>query len=140
MATLLVALHIAANLLWIGSISAVGFLLHLAARRVDGKGIAEVSRALYLRIAVPAFLASFTFGAIRVAMDPAYYLHLHWFHAKFSVAVAVIGLHHVIGAKTRACAAGSMQAGRNGAILAIGLFVFALAAVMLVSYRTVLIP
>jgi putative membrane protein len=140
MAMLLVALHVAANLLWIGSISAVGYLLHLAARRTDGKGIAEVSRALYLRVAVPAFLASFTFGAMRVAIEPTYYLHLHWFHAKFTVAVAIMAIHHVLGGMTRKAAAGSMQAGRNGAILALGLFVFALAVVVLVTYRTVLIP
>jgi putative membrane protein len=133
MALLVLALHIAANMLWIGSIVAVGLLTE--------KG-PEHARTIYLRLATPAFGASFLFGAIRVAMDPSYYLHLHWFHAKLTAALVVIALHHVIGGKAKraAAAAGSVQAGRNGAILAVGLFVFALAVVVLVTYRTVLIP
>jgi protoporphyrinogen IX oxidase len=137
---LFVALHIAANLVWIGSITSVGLLLRMAATRADGKGVAEVALAIYRRVANPAFIASFTFGTIRLTTDLTYYLHLHWFHAKFAAAFVVIALHHVIGGRARKAAAGSMQAGRNGAILALGLFVFALAVVILVSYRTVLIP
>jgi putative membrane protein len=129
MANLVLALHIAANMLWIGSIVAVGLLTEKSG---------EQARTIYLRLAMPAFIASFTFGAIRVALDPSYYLHLHWFHAKLTAALVVIALHHVIGA--RAKKAGSMQGGRNSAILAVGLFVFALAVVFLVTYRTVLIP
>ncbi len=129
MAMLLVALHVLSNTLWIGSIVSVGLLTEKHA---------EAARTIYLRVAVPAFVGSFTFGVIRVAIEPSYYLHLHWFHAKLTAALVVIALHHVIGA--RAKKAGSMQGGRNGAILAAGLFVFALAAVFLVTYRTVLIP
>jgi putative membrane protein len=139
-ALLVLTIHIAANLVWIGSILAVALLDHLAARRHDGKGVAEVALAAYRRLAVPALVVSFTFGAIRIGMTPEYYLHLHWFHAKLAAALGVIGLHHVIGAKAKKAAAGSMQAGRNGAILGSGLFVFALAAVALVTYRTTLIP
>jgi hypothetical protein len=72
--------------------------------------------------------------------DPTCYLHLHWFHAKVSAAIVVIALHHVIGGKAKKAGSGSMQVGRNGGILAVGLFVFALVAVVLVSYRTVLVP
>lgn len=140
MENLFLGLHIAANLVWIGSILSVGMLLRMAAVRADGKSVAEVAHAVYRRLAQPAFGASFTFGAIRLALDPSYYLHLHWFHAKIGAALVVIALHHILGARARKAAAGSMQAGRNGAILAAGLFVFALAVVILVSYRTVLIP
>lgn len=136
MANLLIALHIAANMLWIGSIVAVGLLTEKTP---------EAARTIYLRAAVPGFIASFTFGAIRLAMEPSYYLHLHWFHAKLTAVLVIIALHHVIGARAKKAraenmTAGSMQAGRNGAILAAGLFVFALAVVFLVTYRTVLIP
>jgi hypothetical protein len=57
-----------------------------------------------------------------------------------TVALGVIALHHVIGAKAKKAADGSMQAGRNGAILGAGLFVFALVAVALVTFRTSLVP
>ncbi len=132
MALLLVALHLIANMLWIGSIVSVGLLTAKAP---------EAARKIYLHVAVPGFLASFVFGVIRFAMEPSYYLHLHWFHAKLTLALVIIALHHVIGGRAKkAAAAGSMQAGRNGAILAAGLFVFALAVVFLVTFRTVLIP
>jgi len=140
MDSLLVTLHVTANLLWIGSILSVGFLVAQASRRADGKSVAEVALALYKRLAVPAFLASVIFGLGRFATSPSYYLHLHWFHGKLTVVLAVIGLHHVIGAKARKSAAGSMQAGRNGAILSIGLFVCTLAAVVLVIYQRALVP
>lgn len=140
MTSLLVVVHVAANLVWIGSITSVGFLLSQAASRADGKSIAEVALALYRRLAVPAFLASFVFGVLRSSTDLSYYLHLHWFHGKLTAAFLVIGLHHVIGAKARKAAAGSMQAGRNGAILSIGLFVCTLAVVVLVVYQRALVP
>lgn len=136
----LVALHIAANLVWIGSILSVAVLLSLAASRQDGKGVAEVAHAVYRRLSAPAFGLSFVFGVLRVGLEPTYYLHLHWFHAKFGAALVVIALHHVLGAKARKAAAGSMQAGRNGAILGVGLFFFVLVVVALVSFRTALLP
>ena len=137
---LVLAIHLAAVVVWIGSILSVALLVHLAARREDGKSFGEAALAAYRALATPAFIIAFTFGAIRIALEPAYYLHLHWFHAKLTAAFGVIALHHVIGAKAKKAAAGSMQAGRNGAILGAGLFVFALAVVVLVSYRTALLP
>ena len=76
MTSLLVVVHVAANLVWIGSITSVGFLLSQAASRADGKSIAEVALALYRRLAVPAFLASFVFGhlvLIHLRPDNAHY-------------------------------------------------------------------
>jgi len=133
MALFFVALHVVANVVWIGSILTVALLVYM--------GETKAARAAYLRLSTPGFIASFVFGLARVGLEPSYYLHLHWFHAKLTAAIVVIALHHVIGAKTRPReSAGSMQAAKSGAILGVGLFVFVLAVVVLVTFRTALLP
>ena len=141
MAAFLVVLHVTANMVWIGSIAAVGWLIAAASRKESTAGEGPVlARALYLRVATPAFLASFLFGASRLALDPAYYMHLHWFHAKLTAVLVVIALHHVIGGKARKVAAGSMQAGRTGAILVGALLASTFLSVACVLLKQSLVP
>ncbi len=131
LALALVALQVTADLLWIGSISVVSWLVLIAsdvpktqggaleqALKIDTRAAAaELSRTVYVRFATPAFGAAFLFGLGRLAMDPGAYMHMHWFHAKLTAAVGVIALHHVIGARAKRLAAGSMQSRRTSAIL-----------------------
>jgi len=139
LAQLLVTLHVTANLVWIGSIACVGWLAAAASKAKDPSA-AVLARGLYLRVAVPAFLGSFLFGAFRLAMNFPYYMHLHWFHGKLTVALAVIALHHVIGAKARKVAGGSMQAGATGGILVGALLACAFCSVTLVVFQQALVP
>lgn len=139
LASLLLVLHVTANLVWIGTIASVGLLV-AAATKANDRSAATLARGLYVRVAVPAFLASFVFGASRLAMDPAYYMHLHWFHAKLTAVLAVIALHHVIGSKARKVAAGSMQAGRTGGILVGALLACAFLSVACVLLKQSLVP
>jgi putative membrane protein len=143
MDTLLIALHVMSNLVWIGSIASVGWLTEAASRQSDpavGKVVAELGYRLYRRAAVPAFVLSFAFGVGRLLLDPGTYMRLHWFHGKLTFALAVIGLHHVIGAKARRTAAGSMQAGKSGAILVGALLVCAFGSVVFVIFKTQAVP
>lgn len=147
--TALVVLHVTANLIWIGTIASVGWLT-AAAAKAGNASAATLARNLYLRVAVPAFLASFVFGTFRVLLDPAYYMHLHWFHAKLTAVLVVIGLHHAIGAKAKAIgalapdqakvAAGSMQSGRTGGILVGALLAAAFLSVACVLFKQSLVP
>jgi putative membrane protein len=119
MDTLIVALHVMSNLVWIGSIASVGWLTAAASRQEDPvvrKVVAELGYRLYKRAAVPAFLASF--------------------HGKLTFALAVIALHHIIGAKARKTAAGSRQSGENSAILVGALLVGAFASVVFALFKT----
>lgn len=138
----LVALHVTFDLVWIGSILSVGMLLGVAAREGEagGAGTAKAALLVYRRLSIPAFGLAFLFGAARMADDAVSYLHLHWFHGKLAAALAVIALHHVIGARAKKAAAGSMQAGRTGAILAIALFCCALSATVLAVFKGALVP
>jgi protoporphyrinogen IX oxidase len=131
------------NLVWIGSIASVGWLTAAASRQDDplvAKVVAELALRLYRRAAVPAFLLSFAFGLGRFLVDPRTYMRLHWFHGKLTCALAVIALHHVIGAKARKTAAGSMQSGRSSAILVGALLVCAFGSVVFVIFKTQAVP
>lgn len=139
LSTALIVLHVTANLVWIGTIASVGWLTSAASKAKDASA-AVLARNLYMRAAVPAFLASFVFGASRLLQDPAYYMHLHWFHAKLTAAFVVIALHHVIGAKAKKVAAGSMQAGRGGGILVGAVLAAAFFAVACVLFKQSLVP
>ncbi len=136
---LLVTLHVTSNLVWIGSIACVGWLAAAATKQND-RSSAVLARGLYLRVAVPAFVGSFVFGVSRLLVQPAYYMHLHWFHGKLTAALAVIALHHVIGAKARKVAGGSMQAGASGGILVGALLACAFCSVTFVIFKQGLVP
>lgn len=124
---LLIWLHVTANVIWIGSILAVGVLLTGAAG--DPKLRGELGLRVYQRLATPAFSASFVFGVTALAMNTSYYLvQHHWMHPKLTVALGVIALHHVIGAKAKKLARGTVQEAGATAILSAVLAVMAAAA------------
>lgn len=123
----LVWLHVSGNLVWIGSILAVAAVILAPTGTPAARG--EIALAVYRRLAVPAFVVSFVFGATRLGLNPAlYFKQTHWMHAKLPVALAVIGLHHVIGARARKLAQGTVQDAGPTAILAIVLAVSAVLA------------
>ena len=70
-------------------------------------------------VAAPAFVMAFAAGLIRVLMDPQVYLKAHWFHGKLTLALVVIALHHILGARAARLAksgkdAASSQVGPEG--------------------------
>jgi putative membrane protein len=118
---LLIWLHVSGNLLWIGSIVTVAFLLMASFGEPKARG--ELALSLYRTVAVPGFLASFVGGLVRLSQDATFYLRTqHWMHPKLLAAVIVIALHHVIGAKAKRQAASGVQASgaaRLGLLLAL---------------------
>jgi len=156
LALALVALHLFANLVWIGSITVVGWLvvtasgpakpttpadgaLELALKTDERSAASQLARVIYLRLATPAFVLSFLFGLGRLAMDPGAYMHMHWFHAKLTAALGVIAIHHVIGARAKRLAAGSMQVRGTSAILFGALLACVVLACLFVIFRNELI-
>lgn len=134
MDSLLVWLHVTGNIVWIGAILAVGAILTSSVG--DPKLRGELGLRVYQRLAVPAFVVSFVCGATRLAMNTSYYLvEHHWMHPKLAVALAVIGLHHVIGARAKKLARGTVQEAGATAILSTVLAVMAAAAVFFVIFR-----
>jgi protoporphyrinogen IX oxidase len=122
---LLLWLHVVGNIVWVGSILAVGVIV--AGPGGEPKVRGEIALRVYMRLAVPAFVLSFVCGTVRLASDPSYYLKQHhWMHAKLPLALGVIALHHVLGGRAKKLARGTVQDGGPAAILT---GVLALAAV-----------
>jgi putative membrane protein len=126
----LVAVHVLANVVWIGAILSVVLLLSHAGDGAEVAVVGGLARAVHTRLAAPAFMASFAAGLVVILLSPRVFAHLPWFHAKLAFALVVIGLHHVIGARARRVAAGD-KAAANVTVLGGALFVCAAAAVFL---------
>lgn len=123
--SLLLALHVVANLVWIGSILAVALVLSHGAG--DAKVRGETALMLYRRLSTPGFVLAFLLGVVVLASNATYYLRTsHFMHAKLLLALGVIGLHHVIGARAKKLAAGTTQ--DIGPVLVLALVLLLLAA------------
>jgi putative membrane protein len=130
----LIWLHISGNVVWIGSILAVAAII--TAKAVDPKIRGEVGLRVYSLLSVPAFVLGFVSGTARLLLDPRYYLvEHHWMHGKLPFALAVIGLHHVIGARAKKLARGTVQDSGPTAIMATILAVSAVVAAFFAIFK-----
>jgi putative membrane protein len=130
LAGLLVSLHVAANVVWIGSILAVGRVL--TGTEGDAKVRGAMAVRIYKGLASPAFATSFVAGAARLALSPDYYfVRTHFMHAKLLFALIVIGLHHVLGARAKKAASGESPNTAGVPVLAAGILAGAVVAVFL---------
>jgi putative membrane protein len=127
----LVAVHVLANVVWIGSILSTAMLVARAPLMADAPEVGALARRIYLRLATPAFVASFATGVARFGLEARMYAHFPWMHAKLTLAVAVIVLHHVIGARAKRVASGKVEAARGAGVLGIALLACAAGAVLL---------
>ncbi|MGH7271106.1 MAG: CopD family protein [Polyangiaceae bacterium] len=130
----LVSLHVAANVVWIGALLAVSLLLSRSAGASADAGTKEagvLARVVHVRLAVPAFVTSFAAGSGVIALAPMLYAKLPWFHAKLTLALIVIAVHHVIGSRAKRAAGGDRAAGRGAVVLGAVVFACATGAVFL---------
>jgi protoporphyrinogen IX oxidase len=131
---LLVWLHVAGNLVWIGAAVAMGFVM--AAKEGDPKVRGALARRIHLKLAMPAFVLSFLTALIRTGMDfKGYFVQHHWMHGKLPFALAVIALHHILGARARKMEGGSMQEAGPSGMLSLVLLGCAILAAFFVVLR-----
>lgn len=141
-----VALHVFSVIFWIGSITVVGWLLanQASAPSADkGATAAELALSLYRRVAAPAFVLAFALGLVAFAQNLAFYKQAHWMHGKLTLALGVIALHHILGARAKRAANGSATneaTSRTSGMLTAGLVLCALGVVVLVVLKGSLIP
>lgn len=130
----LVAAHVAANLVWIGSILSVALVL--VSRAGDGRAAAQIAYELYRKLAIPAFVVSFVTALTRLLMSlDLYFVETKYMHGKLLFAVIVIGLHHMIGARAKAVASGRRSSPGPVGVWALLLFVSAVAATLFVILK-----
>jgi putative membrane protein len=134
MESALIWLHVVGNIVWIGAILAVARVIQSSVS--DPKTRGALALEIYKKLAVPAFILSFVCGATRLGLDPAAYLkQTHWMHAKLPLALGVIGLHHVIGARAKKLSLGTVQDGGPTAILGIVIAVLAAGAAFFAIFK-----
>lgn len=130
----LVAAHVAANLVWIGSILSVA--LSLSSRAVDSRAAAQIAYELYRKLAIPAFVVSFVTALTRLLLSTQlYFVETKYMHGKLLFAVIVIGLHHVIGGRAKAVATGRRSSPGPVGVLALLLLISAVAATLFVILK-----
>lgn len=130
----LVWLHVVGNIVWIGAILAVARVI--TSTSADAKTRGALALEIYKKLAVPAFVVSFVCGVSRLGMDPAlYFKQSHWMHGKLPLALGVIGLHHVIGARAKKLSLGTVQDGGPTAILGLVIAVLAAGAAFFAIFK-----
>lgn len=130
----LVWLHVSGNVVWIGSILAVGAVLTSSSG--DPKTRGEVASRIYKLLATPAFALSFVSGVVRLSLNTSYYLkEHHWMHGKLLFALIAIGLHHVVGGRAKKLASGAVQDAGPAGIMTVVLAFSAVAAVFFAIMR-----
>jgi putative membrane protein len=126
----LVALHVAANLVWIGSILSVG--VALSSSIGEGRAGAQIAYDLYRRLAIPAFGLSLVTALTRFSLEAKRYLADPNMHPKLLLAVIVIVLHHLIGARAKGVATGRRATPGPVSVLSLLLLISAVAATLFV--------
>jgi uncharacterized membrane protein len=106
----LLAAHVLANVVWIGALLSETLLLGRAIWLPDPAEAGIFARRVHTRLAIPAFLASVATGLARLVPARHAYAGMPWMFAKLGFALAVIVLHHMIGARSRRVAGGSVRA------------------------------
>lgn len=127
---LLKSVHVTANLFWIGAIVAVGLLLTAPLGSARERG--ALARHIYQRLATPGFFVSFTAAAVLLVLNLRYYFVVtHFMHAKLLLVIAVIALHHVLGARARKLAAGTLPNAASASKLTLALSLLSIGAAWL---------
>jgi putative membrane protein len=130
----LVAAHVAANLVWIGSILSVA--LALVSRAGDGRVAAQIAYELYRKLAIPAFVVSFITALTRLLLSTElYFVETKYMHGKLLFALIVIVFHHVIGARAKAVATGRRSSPGPVGVFALLLLISAVAATLFVILK-----
>jgi putative membrane protein len=129
--TVLVAVHLLANVVWVGALLSVAMLASRAHWMADPAEVGALARRVHVRLAVPAFLVSFGAGLARIAQAPQVYAHMPWMHVKLTFALVLIVVHHLIGAKAKRVAGGKPKAGQGAGWLGLVALLCAAGAVLL---------
>jgi putative membrane protein len=131
----IVALHVLANVVWIGSLLSVALLLSATAEASTGGTAARLGRRIYLRLSVPAFAVSLLCGSAVLVMSASSYMRAPWMHAKLTLALAIVAIHHVVGARARRAADGRTEYARGAGGLALAVLACSAGVVWLAVTR-----
>ena len=127
-------LHILGVVLWVGGLLTTTILMryHSAESSVGAQETLAQAEKKFLRgMADPGALFTTLGGMILIASNSSYYLHASWLHIKLTFVLLLIGLHWIIGARSKSMRTGSDAFTRRDATLLI--------AAVLILFLTILI-
>jgi putative membrane protein len=139
-----IALHVAAVVAWIGGDLAMAVVATSA--EGDDKLRGALARKLYQRVAAPGFALAFALGLYKLltgwraatvdanGIVAGGYAKAPWMHVKLTLALVVIAVHHVMGARAKKMMRDGAKAGPMG-VLGIVVAVCALGAILMVVLR-----
>ncbi len=135
MELVLIALHVASNLVWVGALLASVLIATDRMTTAEGAG-ARAALRVYRWLAVPGFVLSFVFGAVRLGFGWHYYMSAtHFMHGKLLFAAIAIAIHHVVGAKLRRLERGEAASATKLGAMGVVFGLCALAAVLVVTVK-----
>jgi putative membrane protein len=132
----LLALHVLANLLWVGSLVSITRVITSALAEPEGTRarFAAAARRIYRSVSSPWMGIATLTGLAMIGVSQGAYFRFGWFHGKFTVALVMLGLHFALGARVRAAETHGVDATGARAMrsLQLGVFATATAAVLFV--------
>jgi putative membrane protein len=108
----------------------------LTSKDGDAQARGRLARVIYLKLSNPGFGASLALGAILIVLSPGYYfVETKFMHAKLTLALVVIALHHVIGGRSKRMADGRLDSSGATTLLSAILVAAAFSIVFLVVLK-----
>jgi protoporphyrinogen IX oxidase len=133
--TLLLATHVLALLLWIGSLVSITRVITAGVGEepaVQAK-LAALARRIYRTVASPWMGIATLAGVGMIAVAKGAYFHYGWFHGKLTLGLVMLALHFVLGARVRAAEAAGRTDGVAPQMRALQLGVLVTAALAVFS-------
>lgn len=105
--TVLLATHVLSLLLWIGSLVSITRVITAGAGEEPAvqARYAALARRLYRTVSSPWMGIATLAGFGMIAAARGAYFRYGWFHGKFTLALVMLALHFVLGARVRAAEA-----------------------------------
>jgi len=126
----LLALHVLANLLWVGSLVSITRVITSAIGEPEPTRarFAALARRIYRTVSSPWMGIATLTGLGMIGAAHGMYFRFGWFHGKFTAALAMLGLHFVLGRRVRAAEASGIDEQSAGAMRSLQLGVLGAAA------------
>ena len=103
------ALHIIAMVCWFAGLFYLPrlFVYHaMSEDQISRDRFCTMERKLYRGIMIPSMLATLVFGIWMLVLNPELFKGGAWLHVKLTLAVLLIGYHHLCGAQLKRFARG----------------------------------
>jgi putative membrane protein len=116
----LLVVHIVGVVLWVSGLLGAAGTLMLHTTETSGEArqaLAHLERRWLRTMADPGALLTILAGIALIATNSHYFLHAHWLALKMAFVLGLIGMHGMIGVRTKRFAEGRIQLTRRDARL-----------------------